>query len=73
MMEISAMIQCDGCKHTTYADSRGAKYHEIWIDRSESYHLCETCYDALMRNILHMTFDTENFCWVERGKKRAPD
>ena len=34
-----------------YADSRSEKgaYHEIWIDRSDSYHLCKTCYDRFLK------------------------
>jgi len=48
---VSNMIQCDCCGKNMYADSRSEKgaYHEIWIDRSNFYHLCKTCYDRFLK------------------------
>jgi len=56
---MSRMIECDGCKRKMYEDSRSEKdtYHEIWIDRSDSFHLCEHCFVGMMAKILHMHYD----------------
>ena len=64
---MSNMIQCDGCKKTMYADSRSSKgdYHEVWIDRSSSFHLCRVCYDKFMREILHMTWNDDEMQYVD--------
>ncbi len=63
---MSNMIQCDGCKKMMYADCRSDKgdYHEVWIDRSSSFHLCRACYDKFMRKILHMTWDEDEQQYV---------
>ena len=63
---MSTMIQCDGCKALMFADCRSEKgdYHEIWIDRSNSYHLCRICYTSFMKDILHLVWDDENMEWI---------
>lgn len=64
---MSNMIQCDGCKSLVYDDISVKEYgyHEIWIDRSQSYHLCRRCYDAMMRNIFHLRYDSDEEQYVE--------
>lgn len=66
---MSNMIMCDGCKRTMYADSRSDKgdYHEIWIDRSDGWHLCRDCYTHFMKDILHLVWsdDEEQFVTAE--------
>ena len=63
---MSTLIQCDCCKDLKYADSRSNEgdYHEIWIDRSYSYHLCRKCYASFMKDTLHLVWDDENMEWV---------
>lgn len=58
---MSDMVQCDGCKKLMYADSRSEKgdYHFVWLDQREHYHLCRTCYDAFMRDILHLKWNND--------------
>ena len=64
---MSDMIECDGCKKRMYADSRSDKgdYHEIWIDHRRGYDLCRECYNAFMRNILHLRWSDDEQDWVE--------
>lgn len=52
---MSNMIKCDGCGALMYADSRSERdaYHEFWIDRSDSYHLCKSCYHELKYKFLN--------------------
>lgn len=58
---MSRMIECDGCKRKMYEDSRTERdeYHEIWIDRSDSYHLCIHCFEEMMAKVFHMHYDEE--------------
>ncbi len=67
---MSTMIQCDGCKALMFDDSRSEKgdYHEIWIDRSDSYHLCRKCYSSFMENILHHEWCEDEQQWVPAEK-----
>ena len=43
-----------------WADSRSEKgaYHELWIDRSSSYHLCKDCYDEFLKHFFPKTLRT---------------
>ena len=65
---MSRIIQCDGCKKNMYEDSRSQKddYHEVWIDRQQSYHVCRECYSATMRNIFHRVWNEDNYQWEEQ-------
>ncbi len=66
-MSMSRMIQCDGCKLLVQDDSSAKDfgYHEIFIDRCQSYHLCRRCYDTMMRNIFHMKYSDDERQYVE--------
>ena len=70
---MSNTIMCDGCKKVMYADSRSAKgdYHEIWIDRTYSYHLCRSCYDAMMRYSFGRYYDEDEQQYVETEELEA--
>ena len=59
---MSNMIQCDGCKKMMYTDSRSEKgdYREMWIDRSDQYHLCRECYRKFMETVLNMKWNDDN-------------
>ena len=64
---MSKMIQCDSCKKMMYADARSKKgdFYELWINKSDNYHLCHLCYDAMMHNIFHKVFDDADQCYVD--------
>lgn len=66
---MSRMIMCDGCEKTMFEDSRSEKgdYHEIWIDRSDSYHVCRECYEKFMTDVLHHKWSEDNCQWEPRG------
>lgn len=57
---MSNMIHCDCCGKNMWADSRSEKgvYHELWIDRSSSYHLCKDCYDEFLKHFFPKTLRT---------------
>ena len=65
---MSNMIKCDGCDALMYTDSRSERdaYHEFWIDRSYSYHLCKSCYTKFMNDILHRYWNEDECQFVER-------
>lgn len=58
---MSAMIECDSCKKKMYADSRSEKgaYHEIWIDRSDSVHICEDCRMKILKEFFPDLYEYE--------------
>lgn len=62
---MSQMIKCDSCGKMMYSDSRSEKgdYHEIWVDKSSSYHLCRDCFTKFMEDVLHAEWDYRNNCW----------
>lgn len=64
---MSRMIECDGCKSKMYEDRRTGRdeYHEIWIDRSSSYHLCAHCFVEMMAKVFHMHYDEEEGEYVD--------
>ncbi len=64
---MSRMIECDGCKRKMYEDSRTERdeYHEIWIDRESSYHLCIHCFEEMMAKVFHMHYDDEEEQYVD--------
>lgn len=66
-VDMSRMIQCDGCKTLVQDDSsaKAAGYHEIYIDRCQRYDLCRRCYDAMMRNIFRMRYSEDEGQYVE--------
>ena len=78
--EMSKMFMCDRCQILIHEDSRSEKgdCHEIWIDRSSSYHICKHCYKFFMEDFLERRWSEDNQQyeprkeWTDRAMQATP-
>lgn len=57
---MSRMIQCDGCKKLFVDDSTSkGKTHELWLDRSTSFHACDECLLKMLKEHFPEVYDYE--------------
>lgn len=68
-INMSNMIECDACKERFYADSRSEKgaFHEVWIDHTSGYHLCNDCYVRMMETIFRRVWSDGEQQFVRKG------
>lgn len=71
---MASMIRCDGCEKLFYSDSRTEKgaYHLVSIDHGSGpmLHVCNNCYDAMMRNIFHMVWNSDEEQYVDQTERK---
>lgn len=52
---MSILIMCDACKKRMNANGRENGYHEIVLECNPPLHLCDECFDKMIKNTFHAT------------------